>query len=199
MSRALLFTRLKVVDPAAVTALETLRHRFDQVDQLAGLAREEFFLFDVEAPAPTTRDRIERLVRGTNLLLNPNKHVWRLVVEHDDSAPVAPGAPAEAYLLVWTPGDGADLLTSIQRHGLADDMVGLARGWLWRFTAAPGVDAPTLRAMVQQAGPLRSRERGFLVHPAYQEHRVYARRPTLYDIGEFVTFDATLRSSGENP
>lgn len=194
MSRALLWTRLKVVDPTAVTAFETLRSRFGFADRLGALAREEFFLFDIEAPAPATRTRIERLVRGTNLLLNPNKHTWRLVVESDEPVPAPAGAPVEAFLLVWTPGDGAGILNSIERHGLVEDLLGLARGWLWRFTAGPGVDADALRALVEQAGPLRARGQGFLVHPAYQEHRVYGRRPTLYDIGEVVSNGMALRA-----
>lgn len=197
MSRALLTTRLKVVDPAAVTALETLRHRFGFEDRLAALSREELFLFDVDAPVANSRQQIEGLVRGTNLLMNPNKHVWRLAVESDESLPPPADAPVDAYLLVWTPGEGADLQNAIQRHALAPDVVGLARGWLWRFAAGAGVDREGLLAMVDQAGELRSRGRGFLVHPAYQEHRVYVRRPTLYDVGDVMSFESTLRSSGE--
>lgn len=206
MSRALFTTRLKVSDPTALTALATLRGRFGFGERLAALSREEVFLLDTTLDAVATREVLEDVVRRTNLFMNPNKHVGRLEVEGDApaapaAAPAAPAgadAPPTGYLLAWTPGDGEDLLESVQHHAGVGGFTGLARGWLWRFTGGPGVDAAGLLALARQSGELRSRAQGFLVHPAYQEHRLYATRPSLYDIGSVMSPDPETRHLQES-
>jgi len=205
MSRALFTTRLKVSDPTAMTALATLRQRFGFGTRLAALSREELFCVETTLDPAATRELLEDLVRRTNLFMNPNKHVGRLLIE-DEAAPAGAsvpatsmaGAPATGFLLVWTPGEGSDLLESVEHHAGVGGFTGLVHGWLWCFTGGPGVDAAGLLAMARQSGELRSRGQGFLVHPAYQEHRLYATRPSLYDIGSVMSPDPDTRHPQES-
>lgn len=212
MSRALFTTRLKVSDPTAMTALATLRHRFGFGARLAALSREELFLVETTLDPVATREVLEDLVRRTNLFMNPNKHVGRLVIEDEaapggapppaasaaGAAPPAAGAPATGFLLVWTPGEGSDLLESVEHHAGVGGFTGLVHGWLWHFTGGPGVDGAGLLAMARQSGELRSRGQGFLVHPAYQEHRLYATRPSLYDIASVMSPEPDTRHPQES-
>lgn len=216
MSRALFTTRLKVSDPTAMTALATLRQRFGFGARLAALSREELFFVETTLDPVATREVLEDLIRRTNLFMNPNKHVGRLLIE-DEAAPAVaaawgsaaapaaatPGSPpggaaATGFLLVWTPGEGSDLLESVEHHAGVGGFTSLVRGWLWCFTGGPEVDAAGLLAMARQSGELRSRGQGFLVHPAYQEHRLYANRPSLYDIGSLMSPDPATRHPQES-
>ena len=181
MTDLLLTTRLKVSDPTARTALATLRDRLGLADRVASLVREELFLFDVAAPAAQAREVIEGLARRTNLFLNPNKHAWRI---RTGDEPLAPVPRPTAWLLVWTPGDGATLEASVHRHlGLAT-VESIRRGWLWQFGAVPGVDAAVLLHAAREAAFGDGESRGFLVHEAWQEGRLYADRPSVYDCRE---------------
>lgn len=195
----LLATRLKVADPTAITALATLRTRLDCDDLLAGLSREELFLFEVEGRAAPARAAVEDLVRSTNLFLNPNKHRHHLSAAGSGEGP-APGpvgvgelpgrvgadeAPGpRPFLLVWTEGDGEDLREALARHGLAAGVAALRRAWLWSFLPRPGIAAAELIARIDQDAGRRGSPRRFLAHPAWQESRLYARRPGVYDVRE---------------
>jgi hypothetical protein len=172
-----LATRLKVADPTAVTALSTLRGRLGLAEDIAGLSREEIFVMDVDAPPQIALGLVEDLVRSTNLFLNPNKHHYRLTLEgFPDSE-----ADRAAYLLVWTPGEGEDLRDSLWRHARAVQVLAVFRAWLWRFTGGARTGADRLMKAVAQSAVQKSRRQGLLVHPAYQECRLYERSPSVYD------------------
>jgi len=181
MTDVLLATRVKASDPTARTALATLRDRLGLADRVGSLVREEIFLFEV-APAPAAaRDLVEGLARETNLFLNPNKHSWRIKTGDETIAPTA--GPA-VWLLVWTRDDGAALEESVHRHlGLAT-VESIRRGWLWQFGAVPGVNASVLLHAAREASFGDGGSRGFLVHEAWQEGRLYADRPSVYDCRE---------------
>ena len=186
MTAALLLTTgLKVADPTAITALATLRTRLGFGDILAGLSREELFLFEVEGREEAARAAVDGLVRNTNLFLNPNKHWHRLTTAGAEAA--APGA----YLLVWTDGDGEDLREAVRRHTGAAGVAAVRRAWLWSFLPPSGAGAAELIARLGDGTDRRNSARGFLAHPAWQESRLYARRPGVYDVRE-----ALLRPAG---
>jgi hypothetical protein len=181
MIDVLLATRLKVSDPTARTALATLRDRLGLADRVATLVREELFLFEVAPPVAGGKELVDNLARETNLFLNPNKHAWKVTTGDE---PIAPAAGITAWLLVWTPGDGAALETSVHRHlGLAA-VTSIRRGWLWKFGAAPGVDAARLAEAARAAAFGDGGHHGFLVHEAWQDGRLYAERPSVYDVRE---------------
>lgn len=185
MTSVLLTTRLKVADPTALTALATLRDRLGLAGQLARLSREELFLFEISDRPAGARRLVEELARQTNLFLNPNKHTFRLAASDEPAGPAAEspaGAPPEAWLLVWTPGDGDGLGDSLERHTGARAVRRIRRAWLWRLTAETGVSPAAFSDVVARAGVVESRHRGFLAHPAFEECRLYGSRPTVYDI-----------------
>jgi hypothetical protein len=181
MTDVLLATRLKVSDPTARTALATLRDRLGLADRVGSLVREELFLFEVDAAPAAARELVEGLARETNLFLNPNKHAWRV---RTGDEPVAGAGVPVAWLLAWTPEDGAALEGSVHRHlGLAT-VESIRRGWLWQFGAVPGVDAAALLHAAREAAFGDGALRGFLVHDAWQEGRLYVERPSVYDVRE---------------
>jgi hypothetical protein len=187
MTAALLTTRLKVADPTALTALSTLRTRLGFGERLRNVTREEFHLFETTLDREGARRLVDGLVRRTNLFLNPNKHFHRLVVEGDAApSPEILRGPG-AYLLVWTEGDGEDLLESMRRHVGVEQVTSLSRGWIWRLEGAPNATPAEMLDLVSRAGVLTSRTSGFLVHPAYQDCRLYAGRPSLYDVRDALS------------
>ncbi|MDZ4803441.1 MAG: hypothetical protein SGI90_01095 [Candidatus Eisenbacteria bacterium] len=182
MIDVLLTTRLTVSDPTALTALSTLRDRMGFGDRIRGLSREEVFLFSMEPSTPNARDLVEQLARQTNLFMNPNKHAHRITT--GEAAQAAVPSESLAWLLVWSSGDGETLEASVHRHVGLPAVDSIRRGWLWKFTPAPGIDPPALLKAARDAAIGDGTHRGFLVHSAWQEGRLYAERPSVYDVRE---------------
>ncbi|HEX7878551.1 MAG TPA: hypothetical protein VF720_04040, partial [Candidatus Eisenbacteria bacterium] len=108
-------------------------------------------------------------------------HAWRV---RTGDEPIAPIPGTNTWLLVWTSDEGAALEASVHRHlGLAT-VESIRRGWLWQFGAAPGVDAAVLLHAAREAAFGDGGSHGFLVHDAWQEGRLYADRPSVYDCRE---------------
>jgi hypothetical protein len=188
----LLATRLKVADPTALTALATLRDRLRLGHALAGLSREELFLFDIDLEPAAARDAVVDLCRRTNLFLNPNKHAWRVLLEGEE-----PAGEAAAWLLVATPGDGDDRLDAVHRHVGAPAVQRIAKGTLWRAAGVPGTPAERLVEALRAAGVVENRHAGFLVHPAFQVGHLYAARPSVYDVREALFGATGAATSGD--
>ena len=182
MIDVLLTTRLKVADPTALTALATLRDRLGFADRIRGLSREEVFLFSMAPSTPKPGEFVEKLARQTNLFLNPNKHAFRITTG-EAARPVGP-PESSAWLLAWSTGDGEALETSVRRHLRLTAIGSVRRGWLWAMTPEPGIDAAVFQRSARDAAIGDGTHRGFLVHPAWQEGRLYAERPSVYDVRE---------------
>lgn len=182
MNDVLLTTRLKVADPTALTALATLRDRLGLADRLKGLSREEVFLFSMSPSTPKPAELVEQLARQTNLFLNPNKHAFRITT--GEAAQRVTSSDSQAWLLVWARGEGEALEASVHRHlGLAA-IESIRKGWLWTMTPEPGIDPPAFQVAARGAAIGDGRRRGFLVQSAWQEGRLYAERPSVYDVRE---------------
>ena len=115
----LLITGLKVADPTAITALATLRTRLGFEEILAGLSREELFLFEMEGGEEGARAAVAGLVRDTNLFFNPNKHRHRLSTDIDGIRRVLP-----------TERNGENLAHNRHRAVKARDSVWPDNSWL---------------------------------------------------------------------
>ncbi len=188
MTSLLLTKRLKVADPTAMTALATLRDRMGMAESIAGLSRDELFLLKVDLPADAAVRRVTELVRGTNLFLNPNKHSWRIDAgEGAGPDEAAAGGNARAWLLVRGIEPDTSLLESLWRHAGAREITDLRQFQLWRFVAPAGVAPEALLRAAGRAAVVTDRRNGFLVHPAFQEGRLYAAAPNLYDVESLLT------------
>lgn len=182
MIDVLLTTRLKVADPTALTALATIRNRLGFADRIRGLSREEVFLFTMAPSLPKPEEFVEKLARQTNLFLNPNKHAFRITMG-ESARPIGP-PESLAWLLAWSAGDGAALEISVRRHLDLRAIGSIRKGWLWTMTPEPGIDAAIFLKAARDAAIGDGTRRGFLVHAAWQEGRLYAERPSVYDVRE---------------
>lgn len=201
MTDVLLATRLKVADPTALTARATLRDRLGLAGVLAGLSREELFLFDVALEPEPAAALVDDLCRRTNLFLNPNKHTYRLATWSDatsppESAATVPPVEPTAWLLVSMPGEGRDRLDAVHRHVGAPAVRRIARATLWRADGVDGARPAAVVEALRSAAVVESRGAGFLVHPAFQVGHLYAARPSVYDVREAL-LGAAAAASGD--
>ncbi len=171
MSDAVVRLWLKVNDPTALTAHETLQRALGYGRVVAGVGRSEVWGFrwtGAADPAPV----LERLARETNLLLNPNKHRMEIAVADGALAP-----RGNVWALVWTQGEGSDLEETLRRHRLlAGELPQVRRGTLWELDlACPPEDRVRLAEEIAVA---RERSRGLLANPHVSGTRVFAEPPT---------------------
>lgn len=170
MTDAVVRLWLKVNDPTALTALETLQRALGYGRGVAGVSRSEVWGFrwlETIDPAPV----LERLARETNLLQNPNKHRMEIAV--------GPGALAprgNVWVLVWTAGEGSDLEETLRRHRLLSGSVpAVRRGTLWELDLAGG---PAERArLAEEIAVTRERGRGLLANPHVADLRIFGAPP----------------------
>lgn len=170
MTEAVVRLWLKVNDPTALTAHETLQRAMGYGRTVAGVGRSEVWSFrwpDAVEAAPI----LERLARETNLLLNPNKHRMEIAVGAGALSP-----RGNAWVLVWTAGEGRDLEETLRRHRLLSGAMPVVRkGTLWELDLA---GAPAARArLAEEIAVARERGRGLLANPHVADVRIFGEPP----------------------
>lgn len=170
-----LLVKLKIPDVTALTAANALRRRMGYENVLASLKRADYYRLEAaEADLPAAMALAAELAEQTNLFVNPNKHVYE----------ARPGTrePAEAregrwvtQVLVTDPDDGAahGMLAALQgRLGYGDRVNGLLRGVLWTLELSCE-SADEARRLAGEIAVTRTRSRGLLMNPHYQECEVW--------------------------
>jgi hypothetical protein len=170
MTEAVVRLWLKVNDPTALTAHETLQRALGYGRAVAGVSRSEVWGFrwrEAVDPMPV----LERLARETNLLLNPNKHRMEIAVGGGALAP-----RGNVWVLVWTAGEGSGLEETLRRHRLLSGGVPVARrGTLWELDLA---GPPAERAgLAEEIAVARERGRGLLANPHVADVRIFGVPP----------------------
>jgi phosphoribosylformylglycinamidine (FGAM) synthase PurS component len=154
---------LRITDNEARSALEAVRVKMG-IAAVVGLAREDVWSLDVEAAsAEDARAAVARLVEGTNLFANPNKHRHSL----DD----APLAPDEVAVLVsdresW---QAVSMLEAVRRAG--DRSVVASRRcarWRIRLENPPSPGQPGLLDLIRSIAVAEGRTEGLLANPHSQ-------------------------------
>ena len=168
--------RLKIPDVIAATALFTLRDRMKYA-QLESLGREDYYHLELNMPDEDATELVDRMVAGTSLFANPNKHTWRLrrPIECDGQSDESLAGPlysvgilveleddVVARMLV----DGLDRVADYQ-----DRVTSLRRGTLWRLDLRTS-DADEAVSLAEEMARLRGREGGLLANPHYQRYHV---------------------------
>jgi len=174
---------LKVGDPTALTARETLQRALAYGRTVEEVSRSELWCFRWDdEPAP--RDVLERLARDTNLILNPNKHRMEIAVEEEALHP-----RGNAWVMVSVPGAGAELGGTLGRHRLVEGAPpATRRAVLWELTlGAAGDEAAALAAEIATA---RERKRGLLANPHVEDAVVFRAPPTARELAR------TLQAAG---
>ncbi len=174
MSRKLdLLVSLRTRDLAALTAEETIRKRIPGGEKLARLDRADFWEFTFDG-REGFREAMEKLVRESNLFVNPNKHAYRFA---DDYRTGWQGACALVAVRGREDLEGAlaeETLRSRYRvPGLT--RVRYATLWILQFDAAA---EENLLALAESLSIATERKGGLLVNPHYQDYEIERSRPS---------------------
>jgi hypothetical protein len=161
---------LKVADPTALTARETLQRALGFGRVVADVARSEILAF--HWPGGDPRATLDRLAVETNLLVNPNKHRWEIALGDDALRP-----RGNAWVLVYQPGEGGALgrVLADRRlvHGAAPTT---RRGVLWELTLAEGTGQP--EEVLRDLAVARARKQGLLANPEVENAAVFLEAPS---------------------
>jgi hypothetical protein len=178
MSVVVLRRWLKVADPTALTARETLQRGLGLGRAVEDVNRSELVLlrWDGSREPRDAVDRVRRLASGTNLLLNPNKHFLEVRAEGEPLTP-----RGNQWVMVWRPGEGAGLEETLRRRRLVGGEAPAVRSaLLWELALAG--DAGERRERAESITRLRSRQEGLLANPELQDARIFDAAPTAAGI-----------------
>ena len=161
-----LLVGLRVPDVTALTAEETIRKRISGGEKLNGL--EHFDLWEFHHGGGGFRVELERMVRDSNLFVNPNKHIYRFADDYLE------GWTEERHILrVWGREDIDGVVardTLIRRYGISN-LNEVKRSDLWTMDLT-GVSAMDGAALVESFGVTDGPRGGLLVNPHYQDYSV---------------------------
>jgi hypothetical protein len=166
---------LKVMDATALTARETLQRFLGYDGRVADVARSEVWGFVWEGGGDP-RGTLERLVRETNLIQNPNKHRTEIAVGEEPLHP-----RGNVWVLVAVPGAGEDLADTLARHRLVGgEIPRTARGILWELQ----LEAPEggLGPLAEEIAVVRSHARGLLANPQVEDAAVFTEPPSALEL-----------------
>jgi hypothetical protein len=158
-------------DLAALTAEETIRKRVPGGEALARLDRADLWEFDYE-DGDEFRGALEKLVRESNLFVNPNKHVFRFAEDFR-------AGWRERCVLVAVRGkedlEGAVAEETLRSRYRLPGLRGVRYATLWvlRVEAPAGEDGLSLAESLAVATGVGG---GLLVNPHYQEYEIERAR-----------------------
>ncbi|MDD3642031.1 MAG: hypothetical protein PHQ19_00985 [Candidatus Krumholzibacteria bacterium] len=188
---AQLWVRLKVIDLVVQTAWITLTETMGFAEDLRGMLRYAWWLFDADGPgAAAVSGAIDREIRMDSAFTNQNKHRYRLAVEAGGERVVTgdldldadrPGAGEGVFvcdLLVTGKAGGRDA-GWVDRLGprLGEvHLAGARSGEVWRMLVRAD-DAASAASKVEEMAVTRSRRHGLLVNPHYQGFALMRTEP----------------------
>jgi phosphoribosylformylglycinamidine (FGAM) synthase PurS component len=183
MTVAVLRRWLKVPDPTALTARDTLQRLLGFEDVLRDLERSEVFAFRWEDAVPA-RAVLERLARQTNLLQNPNKHFFEIAVGAETLHP-----RGNVWVLTHEAGNGAEIGSVLARRRLVDgEPPQVARGVLWELT---GPDDRARRSrMAAEIAETRARRAGLLANPHLEDITLFDEAPAAMVMAEAFAWES---------
>ena len=171
MDRIRVAVGLKAPDPAALTALRTLRRLMpDQCP--VKLDRYDLWEFQVRSGG---RETVSEVVNHFTDIVNPNKQKYSFVEEGESLL------PGEDPALIWTGvviSDHDDSLSAnwtavMEKRDFPVDSVDF--GTLWRMAWPAGTDAASAEEMALSISTSTSRERGLLGNPVSQRITILQR------------------------
>ena len=162
--------RLKAVDPAASTALSTLRRTMPGE---APVSLGRYDLWELEmSPGTDTMDRVRSLIASYTDIVNPNKQSW-MELGHPDSVPGEDRSQTRVWLVVK---DHDDSRSENWSRILRASRFGVRRvqcGVLWRLGYPPGTAREVAEENAMAVALTRSRRVGLLANPVSQEAKLY--------------------------
>ncbi len=169
MTVALVRRWLKVMDPTALTARETLQRALAYGRAIQDVQRSELFSFTWENERDA-RKILMGLANSTNLLQNPNKHFFEIAWGAEVIRP-----RGNIWVLVFTPGQGKGLTETLVRHGLVTKPAPeVRRGVLWELT----LEVEGRAAMAGEIAVATHHKSGLLANPHVEDVVLFDRPPT---------------------
>lgn len=165
---AILFTRLKITDLTALTALEAGRRMLPEGHALERIVREELYWFEPEAGADATgfEARLLEAIESSNFFVNPNKERYQFLAsgERGDRWSAPDGAWG---ILTRTRGDTRDegLIARLRREHPLPGLASIRRGRVWWLVTRGPSGGPDTAFCYEQLGPVQGTSRGLLVNP----------------------------------
>ncbi len=182
MTSAVIRLWLKVMDPTALTARETLQRALGYGRRVRDVARSEVLAFrwNENADAPAL---LLKLAENTNLLQNPNKHRYEIAIGDEPLAP-----RGNVWVLVSTPGAGSGMEATLARHHLVGGVIPqVRRGELWELDL-DAADAD-LTNLAEEIAITRERKKGLFANPHVEDATVFSRPPTARDLVRELAFE----------
>jgi hypothetical protein len=167
MARLAILVESRGVDLTAITAFETLKSRLGYSRSLSGLARSDLWAVWCEATGARLDDLGRRLVEGTSVFVNPNKHRWRVWSEGMGEAFAPDGG---AWILVWNSEEteGRRALAELRGAGFGAEVTRISKATLWTSSFGDASGRPGLDLAEEIAVAVR-RDRGLLANPHMHE------------------------------
>jgi hypothetical protein len=179
MTDAVVRLWLKVGDPTALTARETLQRALTYGRRVEEVSRSELWCFRWETE-PDPRGVLARLARDTNLILNPNKHLMEVAVGDEALHP-----RGNAWVMVSVPGEGDELEETLRRHRLVEGPPpATRRAILWELSL--GVEGDEAAALAAEIAVARERKRGLLTNPHLEDAMVFRAPPRALEIARVL-------------
>jgi len=182
----------KGLDATAITAADTVRRLLGFGDRLAALRRQRWTELTLAGQTAAGVDSVladlDQFVGSSFDLWNSNKERCWLrygfgakvdgaaeYIPNQGREPAPWGAPPLDgtrwdHLVIW---DSAGESVPTPSHFGGRQVVGNAAGEVYSFQWGEEVDEATRRSWIDELAVVRTRERGLLVQPHYQEHAVF--------------------------
>jgi hypothetical protein len=175
MTMAVLRRWLKVPDPTALTAKDTLQRLLGYAAVLENVERSEVLAFCWGDAVPA-RALLERLARETNMLQNPNKHHFEIAVGQEPLHP-----RGNVWVLTAEAGNGAEMASTLARRRLVEgEPPRVARGVLWELTGP--ADASRRLRMAREIAETRERRAGLLANPHLEDVTLFEHAPSAEEL-----------------
>jgi hypothetical protein len=171
VSGAVLRRWLKVADPTALTARESLRGDLGYRERVGDVARSDVFGFLWEEETDPI-GLLDRLCEHTNLLQNPNKHRREIRLPGQALTP-----RGNTWVLVTREEETERVEASLARHGGLAHPPRVRTGTLWELDLAG--DPEERLHLAEEIAVCRSRRRGLLANPHVERAVVFGEPPAV--------------------
>lgn len=168
-----LFVKLKIPDVIAITAKNTLLKRMGYKDVLVDLKREEVWQIKIDAKNEEEAGKkgIE-IAEKTNLFVNPNKHIYRLVIKDEKEKSKEDNFYNIRVLVNFLDDATAGMYLNALNNRLGyKEVKDLKRGILWRL----GIKAESYtraKKIAEEIVITKRRDKGLLLNPHFQSYKI---------------------------
>jgi len=175
MTTVELVVSLKIPDVTALTAGNAIRRRLGYEGVLSALTRADYYRLDLDVD---DRDAAEALTReiaeGTNLFVNPNKHIYELRFPEDRGANANVNGEWLVNVLVISPDDssGEGIRGSLNGHLGYPQVTGVQTGVLWSMRVKADSENEA-RKVAESITVTRAQDQGILMNPHFQEYEMW--------------------------